>query len=123
MPQASFSEVAALDLKTGRRTFDMAEATRQWRRHVFNPYASSSVDALTATVEAAFDFVSEFGPESLSLREIQGKLVQPEHLAALLRATSTWRDQIPGWADALNAAAVAVKSAGMDSEDVLFGMI
>ena len=119
----SFCGAAERDLKAGMQAWKLAEATKQWRRHIFNPRSSADVNMLTETVEATLDFVLEFGPESLSLKSIQNSLVQAEHLAALLRASSTWRNKIPGWSEALVAAVAAVKSAGQDPEDVLFGMV
>ncbi len=119
----SFAGVAEVDLIAGMRTWKVSEATKQWQRHVFDPQASTHVDALTETVEATLDFIIEFGPEAFALTAVRDEFVQAEHLAALLRASSTWRDQIPGWNDALLAAVLAVNSSGQDPEDVLFGMV
>jgi hypothetical protein len=119
----SYGNVAPLELKAGMKAWKMADATNQWRRHMFDPLAPSHVDALTETVEATLDFIAEFGPETLSLQGIQYNFVQAEHLAAVLRASSTWRDRVPGWSDALVAAVAAVQTAGHDPKDVLFGMV
>ena len=119
----SFGDMAQFDLMTGMMAWKQASANEQWRRLVLDPRAAAHVDALTQTVEAGLDFIAEFGPGSLSLAGLDQASVQCEHLAALLRATSTWRDSIPGWNEALNVARAAVDSAGLDPEDVLFGMV
>lgn len=119
----SFGKVGELDLMVGMQAWKMAAATKKWSVHVLNPHAAADVDTLTETVEAILDFVFQFGPNSLSLKEIKYNFVQPEHLAAILRSTSTWRNQVDGWNDALEIAIAATKSAGLDPNDVLFGMV
>lgn len=119
----SFGDLAHLYIRAGLEAWKMAEANSRWSKYVLNPLAETDVDTLTETVEATLDFIEEFGPERLSLQGIPYNFVQPEHLAALLRASSTWRDSVPGWSEALMSAATAVESAGGDPEDVLFGMV
>lgn len=92
-------------------------------RHIFNPHASTDVDSLTETVEAVLDAVAEFGPSVLNLKNLRAEYVQGEHLAALLRVSSTWQDEVEDWNDALGVAAKAVVLAGADPTDILFGLI
>lgn len=94
-----------------------------WGEYVFDPSASADVDALSETADAALDFVERFGPSSLQLAHLDPIKVHGEHLATLLRATSTWRDEIQGWNDALQVSAEALKLANIDPQDALFGMI
>lgn len=101
----------------------LAPKTMRWQHHVLNPAASVDVDALTETVEATLDIIGESGPAALSLVGLRPEAVQGEHLATLLRASSTWRDQIPGWADALAVDIEALRKAGVEPKDALFGMI
>jgi hypothetical protein len=119
----SFGNIAPLQLKAGMEAWKMTDANYQWRRQVFDPMAPNHVDALTETVEATLDYIAEFGPQTLDLQGVQNNFVHAEHLAAVLRASSTWSDQVPGWNDALRAAVAAVKSSGQDPKDVLFGMV
>ena len=119
----SFGDMVQFDLMTAMTAWKQASGNQQWRRLVLDRHAATHIDALTETVEAGLDFIAEFGPGSLSLAGLDQASVQCEHLAALLRATSTWRASIPGWDEALTVARAAVDSAGLDPEDVLFGMV
>lgn len=119
----SLGGVSDLQLMASMRATRLANAYEHWRRQVMDPGAPTDVDALTATVAAGLDLVAEFGPDSLSLAGLRPDDVQCEHLAALLRATSTWRDSIVGWHEALDVAKASVAGAGLDPDDVLFGMV
>lgn len=119
----SFGGAAQLGLLLQMRDWKQAVAVERVGRHVFNPHASTDVDSLTETVEAVLDAVAEFGPSVLRLKDLHAENVQGEHLAALLRVTSTWQEDVPDWTDALDVAAKAVVLAGSDPEDILFGMI
>lgn len=99
------------------------QALRQWKRYVFDPSAPTDVDAISETVDRVFDVISEYGPGSLSLADVQPNNVQGEHLAAVLRASSSWADAVPGWHDALQIAATALANSGIDPNDALYGMI
>lgn len=104
------------------KSYRLAAGAKKWQRHVFDPHALADVDALTETVEATLDFISEFGPTVLSLEHIRSNSVQCEHLAAVLRASSSWSDDVLGWRSALEVAKQAVLAAGLDPDDVLYGM-
>jgi len=119
----SYSNTAQLDLIAAMKWAMLLTGGSQWWEHVFNPRAPTDVDSITKTVEGVLDFIAAFGPESLSLRGLQPESVQGEHLAALLRASSTWCDQIAGWHEGLNVAQAAIAMAGEDPRDALFGMI
>jgi hypothetical protein len=119
----SFGEKADYELMTGMMAWTFFSSNEQWRRYVFDPAATTSVDALTETVEAALDFLVQYGPKAMSLTGLQPNAVQGEHLAALLRASSTWHADIPGWHEAVQVASEAVRIAGIDPADALFGMI
>lgn len=119
----SSGETAQLELLHRMEAWRRASASENCWRLVLDPASATHVDALTETVAAALDFVAEFGPEALSLRGLKSASVQCEHLAALLPATSTWRDTIPGWHEALKVAETAVAAASLDPQDVLFGMV
>lgn len=101
----------------------LLQVLRQWKRYVFDPSSPTDVDAISETVDRVFDVISEFGPGALSLVGIRPEKVQGEHLAAVLRASSSWADTVPGWRDALNVAALALSNAGIDPNDALYGMI
>lgn len=93
------------------------------RRAVTNPRLDADVDSLTATVSVVLECVSAYGPGEVDLKGLTADEVQCEHLAATLRATSTWRTQVPGWDEALNIAASASRIHGLEPNDVLFGLL
>ena len=94
-----------------------------WQDHLLNPDSSVDVDAITDTVEGVLDQIADQGPESINLKEILSQPFQLEHLAAVLRVSSAWRNAIPDWDYALLVVECAIISAGLDPQDLLFGMI
>jgi hypothetical protein len=46
-----------------------------------------------------------------------------EHLAALLRTTYQWRDDVPGWNEMIEIAKVILIEQGVDPEDALYGLV
>lgn len=119
----SFSGVNQLVLKTRMEALRLLDANTLWQQHVFNPTASADIDSLTETVEGILNFIAEFGPSCISLNGFQPLAVQGEHLATLLRASSTWRDEIEGWDNALDVAKEALIRENINPADALFGMI
>lgn len=99
------------------------KATAQIRDMVCNKDASADIDSLSHTVEAALLAISEFGPQVIDLNNLVPDEVQGEHLATLLRATSTWKREITGWNETLKVAAEALDRSGIDPSDALYGMI
>jgi hypothetical protein len=94
----------------------------QWRRFVCDPLAPSDKMSLKITAKAVFDALSTEGPSSIDLRQVRATEVSGKHLAILLRCTSTWRSDVPGWADALEAARKALALEGRDPQGALFGL-
>jgi hypothetical protein len=93
-----------------------------WQRYLFDPSASSDVDALTETAESVLEALTKYGPTGVSLIGLDEDNVQSEHLATILRTTYKWRSQIPGWNASLVVAAAALKRAGISPADALFGL-
>lgn len=98
------------------------KSSPRWLRDVMNPRASSTVDALTFTVEAALAHLSSKGASRMTIPMLDPADVHCEHLAAVLRATSSWKEEIRGWRAGRDAAMVACLVAGEDPDDVLFGL-
>lgn len=98
-------------------------AIHKWKEFVMTPAAPTDVDALTETVDGVLTVIEDIGPEFLSLSGLRPDKVNGEHLAALLRASSTWHTSVPGWEDALEVAKESLKRSGQDPEDALYGMI
>lgn len=83
----------------------------------------TSVDNLTKTAESAFAWLLLNGISNLDLSGLIPEEVNAEHLALLLRVTSTFKDSIEGWHDALEVAQIAATLASLDPTDILFGLI
>lgn len=117
--------------------FKPAEATPEWRlvvakrqrenglihKAVTNVKAGTDAVALSKTMELVLTFINENGPEYFYLRDFEPSEIQPEHLAAVLATTAGWKDEIKGWAAALEVTKQALINAKLDPEDVLFGLI
>jgi hypothetical protein len=119
----SYGDAAQFVIDAQIRAVKLAEATSRWRRFVLDRAAPDDVDSLTETVDAVLDVIAEIGPSALSLRDMHPETVHPEHLAAVLRASSNWRHDVPGWDQALEVARAAVLRANLDADDVLFGLV
>lgn len=96
--------------------------TQKWQHNLLNPDASTDVDDLSDTVDAVYEGIAIFGPSFISLANLAPESVQGEHLAATLRATYPWRDEVSGWNDALEVARTALAYAGEDPDDALYGL-
>lgn len=83
----------------------------------------TSVDNLTKTAESALGWLLLNGVSHLDLSGLVPEDVNCEHLALILRMTSTFKDSIEGWHDALEVAQTAATIASIDPSDLLFGMI
>jgi hypothetical protein len=94
-----------------------------WQRHLLDLNASTDVDALSETVESVLEVLSAHGPTAIDLTNLSDKGVQGEHLAAILRTTSAWDSQTPGWYQALHVAKLALQREGIDPQDALYGLI
>ena len=121
--QGSYARAEELILEHKlQRAFDVSLATK-WRRNVTDPKSSVDVDAISVTMDSVFEWMALWGPESINLGSMVETDVQGEHLAAVLRATSSWSDVVPGWGEALAHARKALAYEGVDPEDALYGLI
>ena len=117
-----WSSAATLVQQVNLRAVAQSASIEQWRSRVLETELPSDVDSLSVTIEAVLTCVSEYGLDAIALDGFAEDTVQPEHFAAMLRAVSTWRDRLPGWSNALRLAERAGARAGLDVEDLLFGM-
>lgn len=83
----------------------------------------TSVDNLTKTAESALGWLLLNGISHLDLSGLVPENVNCEHLALILRMTSTFKDSIIGWDDALAVAQTAATLSSLDPTDILFGLI
>lgn len=83
----------------------------------------TSVDNLTKTAESALGWLIVNGISNLDLSGLIPEDVNCEHLALILRMTSTFKDSIIGWNNALEVAQTAATLSSLDPSDILFGLI
>lgn len=83
---------------------------------------AQDVDAVSETVEFAYELLSRWGASSLNMhRTLEAK--NPIHLAAVLRVSVDVKDRVPGWESALAYAADLTVRSGLDVDDALFGLM
>lgn len=110
-----FASIAAEAMKKAR-------LLSSWLDLVLQPHAPADVDAIGLTVARVMDVIGTLGPEHLDLTKLAVLPVQPEHLVAVLRSSFMWRQQVPGWHEALASASNALERAGFRPEEVLVGL-
>lgn len=118
----SYGSAALAEVEVSLKTRELATATSRWQKNVLNRTAPDDVDSLTETVDAVMEVIVGVGPYALSLVGLNPSVVHAEHLAAVLRASSSWRDEVPGWDEALHVAKAAAVGSNLDVDDVLFGL-
>ena len=94
-----------------------------WRRFLFDPTASTDVDAISETIDSVFDAMAKVGPTAIDLRGVAVDNVSAEHLVAVLRATYLDRETVPGWPYALAQAPDALRRFELDPNEVLVGLV
>lgn len=105
-----------------RRIAGLREFAARWEFYLYDVNASVDVDDISETVEAVLDAISQYGLGSLNFSGLNSKQVNGEHLAAMLRTTFTWRNQIEGWQQGMETASLALKRSGLDPDEVLLGL-
>jgi hypothetical protein len=94
-----------------------------WKNNVLNPLSLTGVDDITDTVNSIFDTISESGYKAVDLRGIEFYNVNYEHLVAILRATSSFKESIPGWYEALHFVKKTLDQKNTSTQDILYGLI
>ncbi len=94
-----------------------------WRINVKNKELSTDVDALTDTVELLFTEVATKGMKYVNLSGFKFDEVNPEHLAVVLRAMSSFKEHDYDWKEAFQVCVDACKLKNLDVNDVLYGLI
>ena len=121
--QGEFSDASTLWSIRHRQEKAFAESTMTWKRFVFDPNASTDVDSIAETVDSVFDMIGMYGASSINFGHLDSKSVNGEHLATVLRVTSSYRDQVQGWDEALGAAIESLTIAEVDYRDALAGLL
>lgn len=118
----SFGNTAAFKNEQFKQSIAISKISAFWKKFLLDPIAPNDVDAISVTVEYIFEAISQFGPGAIDLNKLAEDRVSGEHLAAILRATSTWKSLIPGWKAALHVAEIALVRVGIDPQDALVGL-
>ena len=111
------------NLKTYLKSSHKSVTYNKLRALISAENSSADLDSLTLTAETAIEAVIEFGPAIIPASDLDGIQIHGEQLATLLRATYSWRDEIPGWDHALGVAKLKLAEQGIDPDDALYGMI
>lgn len=93
-----------------------------WRTRLLTRSGPDDVDAISETVESVIDALTWFGPRSVSLDVFDVCYANASHLVAVLRTTFNWRNEVPGWREALHAAPGVLAEQGLNPDDELFGL-
>jgi len=119
----SYHSAAEKTLKSVFKTGHRVATYNKLRALISVENSGTDVDDLTITAETALEAVIEFGPAIIPTNDMGGIQIHGEQLATLLRATYSWRDEIPGWDAALDTARLRLVEQGVDPDDALYGMI
>lgn len=95
----------------------------KWKSLLLNPSAEINANALSLTVKNLFEAILEYGQMTIDLRGLPIEKVNGVHLAVILRATFSKKNNTPGWDEALLIVKDALKRDGLDEANVLFGLI
>lgn len=106
-----------------------AEAVRQvcklsakWHESLLNSTSDSSSKALALTSKFIFESMIRFGPSSIDLIGLKPEIVNPMHLAVILRITKNRKSLVAGWDDACNVARAALRLQKIPEDVVLVGI-
>jgi len=95
----------------------------KWKKYLLDPSSPVDVDSISETIEYIYDQISTNGPESIDLNGLDAHKVNGEHLAAILRASSMWKNSVSGWSAAITVSFDALVLAEEDPLDALAGLI
>lgn len=118
----SFADTLAFKNEQAKQTRAISVLADGWKHFLLDPAAPVDVDAISETVDFIFEAITQFGPGAIDLTRLSAERVNGEHLAAILRVTSSWKSRIPGWAAALMVAKESLVLAGSDPSDALIGL-
>jgi hypothetical protein len=121
-------EVSQADMPTFRAEWTSRKEAAQhveelWKSFVIEKHAPVDTDSVAETIDRVFQMAYRFGPSSVDFRGMDSSKVNGEHLAAALRAASSFKHLALGWSNALRVAKEAILVEGGDPSDSLLGMI
>jgi hypothetical protein len=102
---------------------EVTSSLRKWDLYLTDINAPVDVNAIAKTLDLVFEAMNKYGAGAVDLCNLHAPNINGEHLAAILRATSSIKNLIPGWANALNVAKTALTNQHIEIEDALFGLI
>lgn len=94
-----------------------------WQQLMLDITASTDVETMAKLVNSVFETLCSEGINGVDLRNLDSKNVRAEHLACVLRATFRYKNEIPGWSEAIWVAKAACVREGVDYKDALFGLM
>lgn len=93
-----------------------------WKQNILDLNKTTDVDSISETIDSVFDTFEKEGYLGIDLCFVKSDGVNTEHLAGVLRATSSVNGNIQGWKHALSICYVSAQKNGYDPDDVLFGL-
>lgn len=118
----SFTDTLAFKAEQLKQVDAIASISRLWENYLLDPQSSVDVDVISESIDHVYEAIERFGPGAVDLTKITKNAVNGEHLAAILRVSSPWKNQVPGWSAALDIAAQALTLAGIEADEALAGL-
>jgi hypothetical protein len=105
-----------------RSTEETKALAAKWMSLMLDKSAPVNANALTKTVKPLFEALSRYGAGAVDLRGLRAEQVNGVHLAVVLRATFSRKQQTLGWEHALSVARDALRRDGLEDDDALAGL-
>ena len=99
------------------------ESASNWLRYTLDVSASTDVDTLSETVDAIYDAIDRFGPGAVNFTNLPTAGINGVHLAAILRSTYAFKNQVIGWVHGRDVAIKALRTANIEIDDALAGLL
>lgn len=93
-----------------------------WKQYVVNLECKATVNDMQTVVCSLFQTVSDGNVDKIDFAFLSPEITNGELLTAALRATFSWRSQIPSWKYGVEVAHEALTNQGHDPDQVLVGL-
>lgn len=123
MPKSSSScDAASKSLQEAQQEKLVTGLKGRWRKNIQTLNLATDFDTVFETFEGVFKLIEAAGPRALDMTGFEPAKTNGEQLVAALRASYRWRNEVPGWEDALATARLALTMARIDVESCLEGL-
>lgn len=101
----------------------LEEMNAKWQKNLFNPELDHNAKDLIKTVKPLMAVLMKHGTQAINLENLMPEKVNGMHLAVILRSTAEKRNEVKGWAEALEVARQALTSQKIDPNEALIGLL